>query len=249
MFAREAVNQKETITEAFTELAPNYIAAMDRELYQFWGIHYQDFVNRMLRLAAVRPGEKVLDIATGNAVIPLNLQPGMAAQDQIVGLDITPAMLAEGRKQIAKSGARPAIHLVCASAMEMPFAGRSFEVVICGLGTHHMDVPHMLAEARRVLMDGGRLVISDVCATPFWRSAVGKVVLWLLLRFYGIANSAARARAEVDAYQNVRTTREWAEILRSYGFGQVKMDVVTPRFPWFPGGLTLTAEALASNRF
>lgn len=233
------------IKEAFSELAPNYSATMDRELYQFWGIHYQEFVDKMVKIAAIMPGEKVLDIATGTAVIPLRLKSVIDPQDQIVGLDITPAMLAEGRKAIDKSGPRPAINLVCASAMCMPFANKSFQVVICGLGTHHMDVPQMLTEARRILVDGGRLAISDVCATPFWRSPIGKITLWLLLQHYGITNSAARSKAEIEAYKNVRTAQEWSEILKQFGFVKVEMEVVIPRYPWFPGGLTLTAETSA----
>jgi ubiquinone/menaquinone biosynthesis C-methylase UbiE len=237
------MQEKSIITEAFTELAPNYKSTMDQELFQFWGMHYQDFVEKMVAIAAVKPGEKVLDVATGSAVIPLKLKTVMDPQDQIVGLDITPAMLVEGQKDIAESGSQAAIKLVCASAMRMPFADKSFQVVTCGLGTHHMEVVQMLAEARRILADGGRLVISDVCATPFWRSLAGKIMLWLLIQLYGIANSEVRAKAEIDAYHNVRTTGEWRAILQDSGFGKVKMIVVNPRFPWFPGGFALTATA------
>jgi len=233
------------VTEAFTELAPSYKSTMDQELYQFWGIHYMEFVEKMVTMTAIKPGEKVLDIATGTAVIPLKLKSVMGTQDPIVGLDITPAMLAEGRKDIAKCGRGSAINLVCASAMCMPFVDRSFQVVICGLGTHHMDVPQMLSEAKRILVDSGRLAICDVCATPFWRSPIGRITLWLLLRMYGIANSAARSKAEIEAFKNVRTAREWSEILKDFGFRKIEMDVVNPRFPWFPGGMTLTAEVSA----
>lgn len=237
------MQEKQVITEAFTELAPHYKTAMESELFQFWGIHYHDFVEKMVAMAAVQPGEKVLDIATGTAMIPLELKTKFNAPDPIIGLDITPAMLAEGQKDIALRKPQAAIRLVCASAMTMPFANHSFHVVICGLGTHHMDVPQMLTEAKRVLRKDGRLVISDVCATPFWRTAVGRLVLYMLLRFYGIAASPVRAKAEIDAYQNVRTTSEWAKLLKDFQFGKVKMDLVTPRYPWYPGGLTLTAAA------
>jgi len=237
------------IKEAFTEMAPDYQSTMDHELYQFWGIHYHEFVEKMVRMAAIQPGEKVLDIATGTAVIPLKVQSLLEPQDQITGLDITLAMLTEGRKVIQKSPPRPAIHLVCASAMGMPFASRSYDVVICALGTHHMEVPQMLAEAKRVLVDGGRLAISDVCATPFWRSPLGKVLLWILLKQYGIANTAARAQAEIEAFKNVRSAHEWIELLNEFGFGKIKSEVVTPRYPWYPGGMTLTAHASKSTAF
>ena len=230
------------IKEAFTELAPSYINTMDRELIQFWGISYPKFVERLVNTAAVKTGEKVLDIATGTAVIPLKLISSNTHQDRVVGLDITPAMLMQGRKVIARKGVTNTIDLVCASAMDMPFADGVFEVIICGLGTHHMNVPKMLLEAKRLLAKSGRLIISDVGATPFWRSLVGRILLRLLMLQYGFVNRSARSQAEIEAFQNVRTAQEWSELLKEFGFAKVQVDEIKPRLPWFPSGLTLQAE-------
>ena len=230
------------IKEAFTELAPSYINTMDRELIQFWGISYPKFVERLVNTAAVKTGEKVLDIATGTAVIPLKLISSNVHQERVVGLDITPAMLMQGRKVIARKGVTNTIDLVCASAMDMPFADGVFEVIICGLGTHHMNVPKMLLEAKRLLAKSGRLIISDVGATPFWRSLVGRILLRLLMLQYGFVNRSARSQAEIEAFQNVRTAQEWSELLKEFGFAKVQVDEIKPRLPWLPSGLTLQAE-------
>lgn len=139
------------IKEAFTELAPDYSNTMDKELNQFWGISYPEFVERLVNVAAVKPGEKVLDIATGTATIPIKLMLTNQPQERVVGLDITPAMLQHGLQVIASHDTKNLIDLVCASAMDMPFANGIFDVIICGLGTHHMNVPRMLLEAKRPL--------------------------------------------------------------------------------------------------
>ncbi len=233
------------IKEAFTELAPSYSTTMDKELIQFWGISYPDFVDRLVKVAAVTPSEKVLDIATGTAVIPLRLISTSGQREQVVGLDITPAMLLHGRKVIASHEKKNKLDLVCASAMEMPFPNGIFDVVICGLGTHHMNVPKMLLEAKRLLAKNGRLIISDVGATPFWRSPAGKMLIRLLMIEYGFANQSARARAELEAFTNVRTAKEWSELLAGFGYVKVRIDEIKPRFPWFPSGLTLQAEISA----
>ncbi len=230
------------VKEAFTELAPSYSSTMDKELIQFWGISYPDFVERLVKVAAVTPNEKVLDIATGTAMIPLRLITTSQQREHVVGLDITPAMLLHGRKVITSRGKKNTIDLVCASAMEMPFPSGIFDVVICGLGTHHMNVPKMLFEAKRLLVKKGRLIISDVGATPFWRSRVGKLLIRLLMIEYGFANQSARAQAELEAFQNVRTAREWSELLTGFGYVKIRIDEIKPRFPWFPSGLTLQAE-------
>ena len=229
------------VKEAFTELASSYTSTMDKELNQFWGISYPDFVERLVKVAAVKPGEKVLDIATGTAVIPIKLISTIQPQERVVGLDITPAMLRQGRKEIAGKRSDQAIDLVCASAMDMPFAEGTFNVIICCLGTHHMNVPKMLSEAKRMLAKGGRVIISDVGATPFWRCTAGKILLRLLMLEYGFVNRSARSQAEIEAFQNVRTAQEWLELLVDFGFSKVHIEEIKPRLPWFPSGLTLQA--------
>lgn len=238
------MDEIENVKEAFTQLAPNYTRTMDQELYQFWGISYPKFVDRLMKTAAVMPWEKVLDIATGTAVIPIKLIDGSLYQKRVTGLDITPAMMQQGLSAINNNGSKRPIDLVCASAMDMPFANEIFDVIICALGTHHMNVPRMLLEAKRLLTKKGRLIISDVGATPFWRSQAGKILLKLLMREYGIANQSARSQAELEAFQNVRTAKEWFSLLFGFGYGKIVIDEIKPRFPWFPSGLTLQAEVI-----
>ncbi len=238
------MNEIDHIKEAFTQLAPTYSTTMDKELGQFWGISYANFIDRVVENAAVKPGERVLDIATGTAVIPIKLAAGHKLQGRVIGLDITPAMLQQGHQLITGNSEGNPIDLVCASAMDMPFAAGVFDVIICALGTHHMDVIRMLLEARRLLTQKGRLIISDVGATPFWRSSAGKILLKLLMLNYGLANKSARSEAELEAFQNVRTAKEWSWLLHGFGYGKIIIDEIKPRFPWFPSGLTLQAEVI-----
>lgn len=235
------MSEQTLITEAFTELAPSYGDTIDEELSKFWGISYRAFIDAMLEVAKVNPEERVLDIATGAAEIPLHLMDTLPGARPIFGLDITPAMLNAGRQDIRQRNHTGQIELVCASAMAMPFNSHSFDVAICALGTHHMNVPQMLAEVHRVLAIGGRMVISDVGATPFWRSAPGKLLLQLLMLHYGLSSQSARSKAEIQAFKNVRTGEEWAQLLTLFGFQHIKINSIKPRYPWYPAGLMLQA--------
>jgi len=230
------------VEQAFTELAPSYVDTMDHELKEYWGVGYREFVSRLVASASIRPGEMVLDIATGTAIIPLEIIGKTNSWDPVVGLDITPAMLRQGHKYIQEKGKPFLITLVCASAMEMPFKEGAFNVAVCGLGTHHMEVPRMLSEVKRVLAKGGRLVITDVGASAFWRSQAGKLFLKLLLLRYGLLQGSARAEAEIEAFKNVRTADEWRDLLAEYGFVEIRVTEHRARRPWYPCALTLTAE-------
>lgn len=246
------------VVEAFTTLAPYYEETVDRELRLFWGVGYREFVERLLSRLVIGKGERVLDIATGTGVVPaailaqappLRIHPD---HGPVVGLDITPAMLAEAQRRL---GPTDKVRFVCGSGMAMPLAEGAFDVAICCLGTHHMDVATLLAELSRVLRPGGRLLIADVCATAFWRSWPGRVMFALLLGFYslwlrlprrgngleayGVSMDRERARAEIEAFRNYRTPAEWRELLQQYGFTTVEMSTIPALRRIYPGGVLI----------
>jgi len=235
------MNEEKNVGQAVTEPAPNYKPTMDDELNRYWGISYPQFVERLVKTAGAREGEKVLDMATGAAMMPGKLFADYLPQEWIVSVDVSQAMLSEGRRALSENLDSKNIDRVCASAMEMPFDDGAFNVIICGLGAHHMNVPKMLAEAKRLLAKDGRLVIGDMGATPFWRRTVGKIVLGLLMVERGFIRRSSRSRAEAEAYKNVRTAREWLDILLDFGFTKIHIEDFRPRRPWFPSRLTLQA--------
>lgn len=234
--------QDQVVVEAFHQLAPRYEETVNRELREFWGLSYTQFVDRLVTAASVQRGEQVLDLATGTAAIPRKLADWVGHGGQVVGLDITPAMLERGRKSMESSASSSSlISLVCASAMEIPFPEGSFDVVLCGLGTHHMHVPRMLFEIRRVLRTNGRMVMIDVGASAFWRSLLGAIVLRVLLTRYGLSRRDARAQAELEAFQNVRTADEWRTLLSKSGFSRIEVVESRALRPWYPSALTMSA--------
>ena len=232
----------DVIIDAFTELAPRYEQVVDSEFQRFWGWSYAGFVDRLIEVAAVGAHDRVLDVATGTAVIPRRLLEQGEADRLIVGLDITFTMLRHAQAGLQSAGSSDAVRLTCGSAMAMPFPEGFFDAVICGLGTHHMDVRTTLAEMKRVLRPGGWLTIADVAASPHWRLPGVQTLLRLVaLLYYLPGKNLSRAWAEAAAVSNVRTADEWRSILAEFGFAEVDVTMLPSRRFWSPSPLVLRA--------
>lgn len=238
------MNDSDIITETFTKLAPRYEESMDRELGEIWGISYEEFIGRLAEVVSIENGDVVLDVATGTARIPLKTASEAGAGSVIVGLDITPAMLKYGLANIEARGLSRRIRLVCASAMDMPFGEGVFDAAICGLGMHHMDVPRVLSEVRRVLKEGGQLVIASVGALPSWRvpwrDALMRMCAFL---YFALTHGSARGRAEAAALSNVYTADEWRGMLSDLGFTKIEVtaEFAGCRF-FYPDALIMRAS-------
>lgn len=112
----------------------------------------------LIRLAALRPGERVLDAACGTGVVARLASQEVGATGTVAGLDINPGMLAVAR-QITPPGTR--IEWYEASTESMPLPAEAFDVVLCQLGLQFMsDKLTALQEMRRVLVPGGRMFLN-----------------------------------------------------------------------------------------
>jgi ubiquinone/menaquinone biosynthesis C-methylase UbiE len=115
-------------------------------------------LRRMVELAQLAGGERVLDVATGGGHTALAFAPQVR---EVVASDITPDMLDAAARHLAGRGARN-VRFEIADAEALPYADREFDVVTARLAPHHFPEPQRFVnEAARVLTAGGRLVIFD----------------------------------------------------------------------------------------
>jgi SAM-dependent methyltransferase len=133
----------------------------------------------LLELVPPRAGENVLDVATGPGTVAREAARVVGPHGRVVGVDISAAMLAVGRKWPPEPGAAP-IEYIEAPATEMPLADEAFDVAFCQQGLQHMADPDAaLREIRRLLTPGGRLGLALWQQSPFglFRQAVAELGL------------------------------------------------------------------------
>jgi len=213
------MKDRDIIVEAFTEMAPDYEQKVNSELKLFWGWSYQSFLNELIQKTPIDKNDLILDVATGTGVISHHLAKNGLSKNQIHALDITYPMLKLTRKRFEKSKIEDKSALVCASAMDMPYQGDIFTLVICGLATHHMDVEKFVSESNRILATNGRLSIIDVGGSLIWKIPGIKLIIRVLAYFYFLmTESHSRAWAESASISNMRAKEDWHALLLNSGF-------------------------------
>jgi len=237
------MEDKANLVEAFTEMAPRYEQVVDSELNRFWGWSYSGFVNRLLAATHIEPQDLILDVATGTGVIPSRLEKAGHPQNLIHGLDITLTMLMHARRRLADQNGHVNQNLVCASAMEMPYANSAFMQITCGLATHHMNVTQLISESHRVLHSQGKLTIADAGGSKFWKFPGVKFLLRIVAFIYFfLVENKSRAWAESDAVANVLSKDDWKQILINSGFRNIVIQELKSRYFWVPSPLLIIAE-------
>ncbi len=115
-----------------------------------------------IEMSAVRPGQKVLDIAGGTGDLSLSFARKVGEQGWVVLADINDAMLKVGRDKLIDKGAVGNLGFTQADAQCLPFADNSFDLVTIAFGLRNVtDKDQALASMLRVLKPGGRLLVLE----------------------------------------------------------------------------------------
>ena len=149
-----------------------------RWLYDFLSPFYE-FVTRYERvvkdkgfsIAEIKPGFTVLDVAVGTGQTLLESSK-IVGQDGIVcGIDLSPKMLAITRNRVHDAALTSRVHLKLGDARQLPYREEVFDVVFNSYLLDLIDtpdIPHILAEFKRVLKPGGRLIIVSLSKGDRW---------------------------------------------------------------------------------
>jgi len=110
---------------------------------------------RLIEAAGIKEGQTVLDVATGTGLVAIEAARRVGASGRVVGLDISPEMLAHARRKIDDL-ALPNIELCEGDAGTADLPREGFDLILCSAALVFMaDIPAVLGRWHRFLKPGG----------------------------------------------------------------------------------------------
>jgi ubiquinone/menaquinone biosynthesis C-methylase UbiE len=206
-----------------------------------WGPRFRTVAEHLWALISVQPGAKLLDVGTGTGLVPRALGTRIDQLDQVVGCDLSCAILDRARAEI------PSLWAVAGNATMLPFREASFELATANFVLSHVPkYEQALAEVLRVLKPSGTFTAASWTASkdPYsrvWDDLVAEAVSKDALE------QAVRRVAPWEGYfqepENVRTA------LLAVGFTQITIHRVELDFEFSIESYLADREISSGGRY
>ena len=184
----------------------------------------QHVSDRLVELARIKPGDRVLDIATGSGEPGLTAARKVGANGLIIATDQSTAMLDLARERVATLGL-PNVRFVETDAESLTVNERDFNAAICRWGL--MFVPDLDAVSRRIAQ---LLVAGGIFATSVWGPAEKVPMI-------AAGDDQVRALANLPAPPpgapsplKLADTRPLERALANAGFKDIRVEPISVRF-------------------
>jgi ubiquinone/menaquinone biosynthesis C-methylase UbiE len=173
----------------------------------------EPLANDLVRVAALSPGERILDVACGTGIVARLASRQVGSKGTVAGLDVNPGMLAVAR---SVTPVDMSIEWHESAAEDMALPDEAFDVVLCQLGLQFVtNQLAALREIRRVLAPSGRLILS--VAGPAGQ-------MFVVLADAMERHISSQAAGFVTQVFSLHDATEIRELLSEAGFRDIAVD-------------------------
>lgn len=188
------------------------------------------FANRLVEIAKLQTGQKVLDIATGTGIVAIASAKIVGSAGKVIGVDISSGMLKQAQSKIAAEGLQN-IELVEADADFLNFPDNSFDAILCSSALAYLtDIPAALRSWYRFLRSSGIVAFSCFAETAMTISVLYRAKL----QDYGVIVP--------NPNEILGTPEKCLEMVQNAGFEDI--DIKTEQFGFY---LSETQSAWQGN--
>ena len=202
-------------------------------------------------VAAVRRGERVLDLAGGTGDLTRQLSPRVGRDGTVVLADINEAMLRVGRDRLLDEGLAANVRCVRTDAEALCFPDNTFDCVLIAFGLRNVtDKDQALRAMQRVLRPGGRVLVLEF----------SKLVVPILQRAYDaysfrllpalgqvVAGDRGSYRYLVESIRRHPDQPTLQRMMEAAGFSRAQYFNLSGGIVALHGGYKLGAKAISSR--
>ncbi len=210
------------VQEVFTSVSPKYDLMndiMSLGLHRIWKDALMDWLNP-------QPSQSLIDVAGGTGDIAFRFLERTKGRAEATVLDMTEAMLNEGKKRSEVENLSNQINWVCGDAMELPFEDSSFDMYTISFGIRNItNIEKAILEAFRVLKTGGRIMVLEFGKIPndFLQALYDKYSFSVIPEIGSVvAGDKESYQYLVESIRKFPDQEKFSRVLKSSGFKNVK---------------------------
>jgi ubiquinone/menaquinone biosynthesis C-methylase UbiE len=115
-----------------------------------------------LKMLDIQAGEKVLEIGCGTGHALIDMAYSSSEKGMVYGIDLSKGMIHKSQRKVSRARLASRINLQIGDAVGLPYKSNCFNAMFMSFTLeifNSSEIPHILAEIKRVLIPGGRLVV------------------------------------------------------------------------------------------
>ncbi len=210
------------VQDVFSNVASNYDImndAMSLGIHRLWKDALINWLNP-------QPWQKLIDVGGGTGDISFRFIKRAKGMAHATVLDMTEAMLVEGKKRSESKNYTKNLEWVCGDAMLLPFKENSFDVYTISFGIRNVvDIEKAIEEAYRVLNVGGRITVLEFGRIPndLLQKIYDKYSFNIIPKLGGmIAGDKESYQYLVESIRKFPEQEKFSKLLSMKGFENVK---------------------------